>query len=263
MIWIFLSVVLVLAVYHRGFRSGCLVILVAMLFGIAALVWSIENESAKNTGHASAGSSWDVSRWTSSPTPPDSRKNARPARSSGSDRLAHSGHGEATASAEPGVPEPTVSDTESSADTPSADATERPLSAMTDSERQSVESVCSNDKILNGPAAYRACRAHQLAAWQKGPRHPDLSGLDRVDRDSIDSVCASDKLLKGPAAYNRCLTAQWASLGPNDHAPSLAGLSQGERESIESVCTSDKILNGPAAYHRCLKHHLQELARLP
>ncbi len=48
---------------------------------------------------------------------------------------------------------------------------ERPdLSQLTPEERQSIESACSYDKLMNGPAAYNECLRKQLAALNEPSR---------------------------------------------------------------------------------------------
>lgn len=126
-------------------------------------------------------------------------------------------------------------------------------------EEESLETACSADKYLNGPAAYSACRERQIAKLRSGPRRPDLSRLASAERESIEAACSSDKYLNGPAAYNLCLTTQLRALGSNNRRPSLDSLSSSERESIEAACSSDKYLNGPAAYNQCLSNQLAML----
>ena len=88
------------------------------------------------------------------------------------------------------------------------------ISSLSSAERQSIESACSGDKVLNGPAAYNRCLANQLAALRNAPRYPDMSSLSSAERQSIESACSGDKVLNGPAAYNRCLYQQLRQLNP-------------------------------------------------
>jgi hypothetical protein len=129
-------------------------------------------------------------------------------------------------------------------------------------ERQSIESVCSTDKYLNGPAAYRPCRERLLATLGPQNRRPDLTALSAQELQSIESACSTDKYLNGPAAYNSCLKKHLALLTPQSRRPDLTSLSGQELQSIESTCSTDKYLNGPAAYNRCLQRQLSEFEAL-
>ena len=88
------------------------------------------------------------------------------------------------------------------------------LSGLNSAERSSIESACSSDRVLRGPAAYNQCLSSQLSRLEQGPRNIDLSGLSSVERSSIESACFSDRVLRGPAAYNQCLSTQLAKLRP-------------------------------------------------
>ena len=82
------------------------------------------------------------------------------------------------------------------------------LNDLSTKEQESIESACSSDKVLNGPAAYNKCLSRQLSALTPNNRRPDLSGLSTKEQESIESACSSDKVLNGPAAYNKCLSRQ-------------------------------------------------------
>lgn len=82
------------------------------------------------------------------------------------------------------------------------------LSDLNDLERQSMETACASEKLLQGPAEYNKCVKKQLDALRKAPKTPDLSGLSVREKDSVELVCSSAKLIEGPASYNRCLTRQ-------------------------------------------------------
>jgi hypothetical protein len=131
------------------------------------------------------------------------------------------------------------------------------------SEKQSIESVCSTAKHLEGPAAYNRCLAQQLEELAAGPKQPDLSGLTYAEKQSIESVCSTPKHLQGPAAYNQCLVQQLQQLAAGPRQPDLSGLTYAEKQSIESVCSTPKHLQGPAAYNQCLVQQLQQLAAGP
>src|SRR5205085_12549206 len=79
---------------------------------------------------------------------------------------------------------------------------EADLSDLSDVERQSLETACATEKLLQGPAQYSQCVKTQLDALRKAPKTPDLSALSERDRDSVELVCSSAKLIEGPASYN-------------------------------------------------------------
>jgi len=133
------------------------------------------------------------------------------------------------------------------------------LSSLSDPERQSIESVCSHAKYLEGRAAYNKCLQAQLAHLEAGPRRPSLSNLNGPEQQSVESVCSQAKYLEGPTAYNRCLQDQLVLLAKAPRRPDLSSLSGPEQQSIESVCSQAKYLEGSAAYNRCL---VQQLALL-
>ena len=133
------------------------------------------------------------------------------------------------------------------------------LADLSGPELQSIESACSTDKYVNGPAAYKGCIAKHLISLQGTQRRPDLSGLSSSERQSIESACSTDKYVNGPAAYNTCLRQQLAALGTQNRRPDLSRLSAEERQSIESACSTDKYVNGPAAYNGCLVTQLRLL----
>lgn len=133
---------------------------------------------------------------------------------------------------------------------------------LSPAESESLEAACSNDKYLNGPAAYRACSERQKAAAVAGVRRPNMDALSPAEHQSIEAACSTDKYLNGPAAYNRCLNNQLSALsGKGAKRPNLSRLSSPEKESIEAACSTDKYLNGPAAYNRCLNSQLAALER--
>jgi hypothetical protein len=113
-------------------------------------------------------------------------------------------------SASPGVAlEPNSASSLSTVDIEAAPRT-LDLSGLNSAERSSIESACSNDRILNGPAAYNQCLSLQMARLKQAPRNIDLSGLNSAERSSIESACSNDRILNGPAAYNQCLSTQLA-----------------------------------------------------
>jgi hypothetical protein len=134
---------------------------------------------------------------------------------------------------------------------------------LSSEETASLESACSTEKVMQGPAAYNRCLRNQLASLAAGPRRPDLSGLSRPELESIESACSTEKVMQGPAAYNRCLQNQLASLAVGPRRPDLSGLSRPELESIESACSTEKVMQGPTAYNRCLRNQLASLAAGP
>ena len=48
------------------------------------------------------------------------------------------------------------------------------LSGLSREERESIQSVCSSEKYLQGPVAYNRCVASQLRSLKDAPRTPDL-----------------------------------------------------------------------------------------
>jgi hypothetical protein len=134
------------------------------------------------------------------------------------------------------------------------------LSSLTFSERQSIESACSQAKYLQGPAAYDQCLVRQIRSWSAGPKQPDLSNMTPPERQSIESACSQAKYLEGPAAYDQCLVRQIQSWSAGPRRPDLSNLTSSERQSIESACSQAKFLEGPAAYNRCLVGQLRALA---
>ena len=48
------------------------------------------------------------------------------------------------------------------------------LSGLSREERESIQSVCSSEKYLQGPVAYNRCVASQLSSLKGAPRTPDL-----------------------------------------------------------------------------------------
>jgi len=90
----------------------------------------------------------------------------------------------------------------------SQDAIEPDLSALSESEKQSIETSCASDKLLLGPSEYNRCVQKEVDAIHSIPKLPDLSGLSSRDRDSMELVCSNSKLMEGPAAYNQCLVRQ-------------------------------------------------------
>jgi hypothetical protein len=127
------------------------------------------------------------------------------------------------------------------------------------SERQSIESVCSTAKYLQGPSAYDQCVMRQLQELAVGPRQPDLSRLNYSEKQSIESACSTAKHLQGPSAYNQCLIRQLQDWAAGPRHPDLSGLNYSEKQSIESACSTAKYLQGPSAYNQCLVRQLQSL----
>ena len=78
------------------------------------------------------------------------------------------------------------------------------LSALSDVERGSIESACSQAR-LHGLASRNRCEAEQVASLAAETAIPDLSILKETDRHPIEAACANVKNREGPAAYNRCL----------------------------------------------------------
>lgn len=134
------------------------------------------------------------------------------------------------------------------------------VTELTPEERRSIESVCSNAKYNQGPAAYNACLSKHMASLSSSPSRPDLSRLTSEEKRSIESVCSQAKYNQGPAAYNACLSKHLVSLGSSSPKPNLSRFSNEETRSIESVCSHAKYNQGPAAYNACLSKHAAALS---
>lgn len=131
--------------------------------------------------------------------------------------------------------------------------------SVTQEELDSIESACSKEKYLDGPAAYKQCKERQLNKLGNAPSRPDLSSLNTEELASIESACSSQKYLDGAAKYNICLNNQLAKLKKAPSAPDLSVLSYDEQTSIESACSTQKYLDGPAAYNKCLRRQMKKL----
>ena len=128
-------------------------------------------------------------------------------------------------------------------------------------ERGSIESACSTEKTLHGPAAYNKCVSKKISALRSGPRNIDLSGLNYEEKESIESACSTQKTLYGPAEYNKCLSGKLSALKAGPRNVDLSGLSYSDRESIQSACSTQKTLYGPAEYNKCITQKLRQLRR--
>jgi hypothetical protein len=87
-------------------------------------------------------------------------------------------------------------------------AAEPDLSSLSGPEKQSLESACASDKLMQGPLEYNRCVEKQLAALKALPKRSDLSGLNSRDADFVESQCSQAKLMQGPAEYYKCLANQ-------------------------------------------------------
>lgn len=85
------------------------------------------------------------------------------------------------------------------------------MSGLTQDERQSAESACSNARRTQGPSAYNDCLAAKVRELEEVPP-VDLTGFSKGDVQLIQSLCSTDKALKGPAAYRACLARRALSL---------------------------------------------------
>ncbi len=141
-----------------------------------------------------------------------------------------------------------------------ASAGEPDLSGVSADARTMIDSACSRDRYLHGPAAYYNCVRQQLATLQASVGEPDLSGISSEARTMIDSACSQDRYLHGPAAYYNCVRQQLGTLQASVGEPDLSGISPDARTMIDSACSRDRYLHGPAAYYNCVR---QQLAVLP
>lgn len=194
MFWIFLSVVLVLAVYSQGFRRGCLtlIVLAACGFGYVYTNWS-NRESPPRGAHAAITANTALAPKVVGTG--NHRSGSSDGRSGPDSNLAVI------------TSEPTENDASESNNRRTPD-----MSHLDADDQDSIESVCSGDKILRGPLAYNRCLNDQLVKLERSPKRPSLAGLSIGERESIESVCSGPKILKGPAAYNRCLIQQLNTL---------------------------------------------------
>ncbi len=103
---------------------------------------------------------------------------------------------------------PSKTHTDKASPTSSRPATLVSMDSLNHDERQSIESACSDQKTLYGPAAYNKCLSAKLAALKSGPRDIDLSGLSSNEKESIERSCSDAKLFGGTAEYNKCLSAK-------------------------------------------------------
>lgn len=130
---------------------------------------------------------------------------------------------------------------------------------LSQEEQASIDSACSDQKLVNGDTAYIRCASKKKDALLSGPRNIDLTALNASERESIESACSDQKLTQGPAEYNACLVRQLSALKVGPRNVDLSDLSQSERESMESSCSDQKLVEGPAAYNRCLSRKLAAL----
>ncbi len=141
----------------------------------------------------------------------------------------------------------------------SNDEVSRSQSSLSTEERDSIESACSTQKVLDGPAAYNSCVTSKLRALKNQGARPDVSQLSMEERESIESACSTQKVLDGPAAYNSCVASKLRALKSQGARPDVSQLSAEERDSIESACSTQKVLDGPAAYNACVSSKLRAL----
>lgn len=131
-------------------------------------------------------------------------------------------------------------------------------SALSQSERQSLELACATAK-MQGPATYDQCAKAELSRLATAPLAPNTSSLTTPERQSLELACASAKM-QGPATYNRCLNAEVSRLATAPLAPNTTSLSPSERQSLELACAIAK-MQGPATYNRCLQEKVGQLTR--
>jgi hypothetical protein len=134
---------------------------------------------------------------------------------------------------------------------------------LSQEEQASIDSACSDQKLMYGNAAFDKCAAKKIAALKVGPRNIDLTALTASERESIESACSDQKLVGGPADYNACFVRKLSALKTAPRNIDLSELSQWERESMESSCSDQKLVEGPAAYNRCMSRKLAALRAGP
>jgi curved DNA-binding protein CbpA len=82
------------------------------------------------------------------------------------------------------------------------------LSGLRDADRESIQTTCASDKLMEGAEKYNECVRKQLNELKESPKPRGLSKLSSADRDAVEFACTTPKLTQGPAAYNRCLATQ-------------------------------------------------------
>jgi len=142
-------------------------------------------------------------------------------------------------------------------------ASANPQTALSAQEQSSIDSACSDQKLVYGAAAYEKCVLDKKTALIAGPRHIDLSGLNALEYASIESACSNQRLVEGPAPFNACLVRKLADLQTAPRHFNLLELSQAEWQSLESSCSDPKLLEGPGAYYRCLASKIASLRAGP
>ena len=86
------------------------------------------------------------------------------------------------------------------------------LASISDSERRMIESACSLEHNVGGPARYYNCLSQQVSALQASDGRPSLTGISDSERGMIESACSLEHSVGGPARYYNCLRQQLAAL---------------------------------------------------
>jgi len=145
-----------------------------------------------------------------------------------------------------------------------AQETGRPdFGGLTADEQQMVDNACSQQRYLEGPAAYNQCARRQIDGLRHGPARPDFAGLTVDERQMVDNACSQQRYLEGPAAYNRCARRQVDSLRQGSARPDFTGLTVDERQMVDNACSQPRYLEGPAAYNQCARQQLATLRQNP
>jgi hypothetical protein len=87
--------------------------------------------------------------------------------------------------------------------------------------QRSMESACSTDRVMNGPAAYANCLNKQISQYSGGNKIPELSQYGSVAQRSMESACSTDRVMNGPAAYANCLNKQISQHTGGNKIPDL------------------------------------------
>jgi hypothetical protein len=127
--------------------------------------------------------------------------------------------------------------------------------------KRSMESACSNDRVLRGAAAYAACLQGQIAQYERGVPIPDLTRFGFDAKRSMESACSNDRVLRGAAAYAACLQGQIAQYERGVPIPDLTRFGFDAKRSMESACSNDRVLRGAAAYATCLQGQVAQYER--
>jgi DnaJ-domain-containing protein 1 len=94
------------------------------------------------------------------------------------------------------------------------------------------------------PARVRTCLQRELAALQKSPGRPDLSGIPANEATAIENACGYVRRGSGPAAYYQCLQRELAALqkflGPRSKRLETSELATGSASRLPGKAAVEK-----------------------